>query len=143
MSPATSTDLPTWLAATTISALFWWTIVSPLLIVGVAVLAARRPRLQYWLTIAICLPPLLELAPLAVMRTGAGAGAAAGAAALEAAAVSLAVAALVVRRCARTRDSETAQPAGSSRSVRLGTAALVCGVAAGMLGALAFLMVFS
>ncbi len=76
MPLAETAGWPTWLAATSITVLVWWTIASPIAVLGVAVLGARRPRTAYLLTVAVCTPPLLVLLPLTVMRGGAGAAAA-------------------------------------------------------------------
>lgn len=145
MPLAETTGWPTWLAATSISVLVWWTIASPIAVLGVAVLTARRPRTGYALLPAVCVPPLLVLLPLTVMRGGAGAAAAGAAAALEIAAVILSLAALVSYRrpipAAVPEDAPAEAPA--ARHVKLGWAAAFCAVAGGMVGSLAFLTLFS
>ena len=82
-------------AATAITALFWWTVLSPLALLAVAVLCATRPRLRAGLTIVVLVPPLLVVLPVAVMHGGVPAAVAAISCALEAAALVLAVTALV------------------------------------------------
>ncbi len=146
MSLAETTGWPTWLAATSITVLVWWTIASPLAVLGVAVLTARRPRTGYALLLAVCVPPLLVLLPLTVMRGGAGAAAAGAAAALEIAAVILSLAALVSYRrpalpAAAREDAVAELP--TARHAKLGWAAAFCAVAGGMVGSLAFLTLFS
>lgn len=119
-------------AAGAVSVLFWWTVVSPLLAVAVALFAGRHPRLRYALTLAVVVPPMLELLPLAAMRGGGGALLAAAAAAADAAAAVLAVLALTGK----------APPAGDgwrSRPAGLGAAATAAAVVGGMLGSLALL----
>lgn len=147
MPLAETTAWPHWLAATSITFLLWWTIASPLLVLGVAVLAARRPRLRSLLTIAVCAPPLLVLLPLTTMRGGVGAVAAGAASVLEAAAVLLALAALVTYRAPRPSrdDGEAADGAEPplTWSAKAGWAAVFCTVAGGMVASLAFLSLFS
>ena len=144
---AATREWPHWLAATSITFLLWWTIASPLLLLGAAVLAARRPRLRSLLTIAICAPPLLVLLPLTAMGGGVGAVAAGAAAALEAAAVALAVVAMVAPQPRpASPPAEEAAPVAEpplTWSVKLGWAAVFCAVAGGMVGSLAFLTQFS
>jgi hypothetical protein len=85
------------LAATSISVLFWWTVLSPLVLLAIAVLVTRRTRLRAFLTLVTVLPPLLLLLPLAVMSgSGARLAAAGAGAALEAVAAGLAAAGLGV-----------------------------------------------
>lgn len=109
-------------AATAITSLFWWTVLSPLGLLAVAVLCARRLGLRLWLTLVVLVPPLLVLLPVAVMHGGVVSVVAVGAALVEAAAVVLVVAALVRRGRA---------PAAAARYT---AASLVLGVAGGMLG---------
>lgn len=147
MPLAETTAWPAWLAATSIAVLMWWTIASPIAVLGVAVLTARRPRTGYALLVAVSAPPLLVLLPLAVMRGGAGAVAAAGAAGLEVAAIGLTLAALVTyRRPAATGGGEAEEGddgTPSPRHAKLGWAAAFCAVAGGMVGSLAFLTLLS
>jgi hypothetical protein len=148
MPLAETAGWPSWLAATSITVLVWWTIASPIAVLGVAVVGARRPRSGFLLTVAVCTPPLLVLLPLTVMRDGAGAAAAGAAAALEIAAACLALAALATyRRPAAAQQSAEAGPdtaeAPAPRPVKLGWAAAFCAVAGGMVGSLAFLTLFS
>jgi hypothetical protein len=140
---------PHWLAATSITLLLWWTVASPLVLLGVAVLTAGRARLRYALTVAVCGPPLLVLLPLTVMRGGFGVVPAGAAAAFEIAAIGLSLVALVTHRAAPragggAEDGETgaAEPP-LTLSSKLGWAAVFCGVAGGMVGSLAFLTLFS
>jgi hypothetical protein len=135
-------DTGHWFAAVSISVLFWWTVASPVIVLALAVLTARRPRLQYTLTILVVVPPLLELLPLAAMRGGLGGAVAGLAAAVEVAAVVLAAAALMTRRAA-PGDAADPAPGPTTRSARLGWAAAFCAVAGGMIGSLAFLNLFS
>ena len=109
-------------AATAIASLFWWTVLSPLALLAVAVLCARKLRLRLWLTLAVLVPPLLVLLPVAVMHGGPAGMGAAGAALVEAAAVALVVAALL----RRGRAPEAA--------AKYAAASLVLGVIGGMLG---------
>lgn len=124
-----------WFAATSVSVLFWWTVVSPLLVLAAAVLAGRRPRLRYALTLAIVIGPLLELLPLAVMHGGRGGVLSAVAAAVEGAGAVLAVLALVALR-------GTSAAAAGGRAARLGGASTVAAVAGGMIGSVALLTSF-
>ena len=126
-----------WFAATSISVLFWWTVVSPLLALAAAVLAGRRPRLRHALTLVLAIGPLLELLPLAVMHGGRGAALAAAAAAVETAAVVLAALALVALRGTRPDGAAT-----DARGARLGGAATAAVVAGGMMGSVALLTSF-
>lgn len=146
MPLAETAGWPSWLAATSITVLVWWTIASPIAILGVAVVGARRPRTAYLLTVAVCTPPLLVLLPLTVMRGGAGAAASGAAAALEIAAACLALAALATYRrpaaAARPDEPDGAETL-TPRPVKLGWAAVFCAVAGGMVGSLAFLTLFS
>ncbi len=109
-------------AAAAITALFWWTVLSPAALLAVAALCGRRPRLRAALTIAVLVPPLVTLLPVAVMHGGAGAIAATAAALVAGAAVVLAAIGL-----ARTRsDPDSAE--------RYATGSFLVGVAGGMLG---------
>ena len=125
-----------WFAVTSVAVLFWWTVISPLLALAVAVLAGRRPRVRYALTLAIVIGPLLELLPLAVMHGGGGAVLAAAAAAVEGAAAVLAVLALAALR------SAAPGAAPGRRAASLGGAATVAAVAGGMVGSVALLTSF-
>jgi len=109
-------------AATAISALFWWTVLSPLGLLAVAVLCTRRLRLRLWLTLAILVPPILVFLPVTVMHAGPWRFGTAGAALLDAAGIVLAGAALI-RLSARPQ-----------LAARYAAAALVLGVVGGMLG---------
>ena len=109
-------------AAVTISTLFWWTVLSPVGLLAVAVLSAQRPRLRGALTLVVLTPPLITLLPVAVMSDGRPRIAAAGAVLLLGAAIALGVSSLL-----RSRS----QP---ERAERHATAALLLGVAGGMLG---------
>ena len=112
-------------AATAITALFWWTVLSPVALLAVAALCGRRPRLRAALTIAVLVPPLVTLLPVAVMHGGAAAIAATAAALVAGVAVVLAANGL-----ARTRsDPDNAE--------RYATGSFVIGVAGGMLGSVA------
>ena len=57
-------------AAAAITAIFWWTVLSPLGLLAAAVLCARRLRLRLWLTLAILVPPILVFLPVTVMHAG-------------------------------------------------------------------------
>ncbi len=81
-------------AAVVITALFWWTVLSPVALLAVAALCGRRPRLRAVLTIAVLVPPVVTLLPVAAMHGGLEAVAAAGAVAIDVAAVILALASL-------------------------------------------------
>ena len=112
-------------AAVTITALFWWTVLSPAGLLVVTALCGRRPRLRAALTIAVLVPPVVTLLPVAVMHGGREAVAAAAAAAVLVAAIALAVASLVRLRGAPERAERSA------------TAAFLTGVAGGMVGSAA------
>jgi hypothetical protein len=112
-------------AATAINVLFWWTVLSPLGLLVVAVLCAQRLRLRLWLTVSILVPPILVLLPVTVMHAGPWRFGTAGATLLDGAGVLLAAAALVRLT---TRPQLAAQYAA---------AALVLGVVGGMLGSAA------
>jgi hypothetical protein len=112
-------------AAVTITTLFWWTVLSPVALLAVAVLCASRPRLRAVLTLVVLMPPVVTLLPVAVMHGGPGAIAAAAAALVAGAAIALAVAGLVRARTA------------PERTERFATAALLFGVAGGMIGSVA------
>lgn len=109
-------------AAAAITTLFWWTVLSPLGLLAVSVLCARRLRLRLWLTLAILVPPLLVCLPVTMMHAGPSRVGTAGAALLDGAGVVLAATALV--RLA-TRPELAARHAA---------AALVLGILGGMLG---------
>ena len=111
-------------AAVTITALFWWTVLSPAALLAVAALCGRRPRLRAALTVAVLVPPVVTLLPVAVMHGGLEAAAAATAVAALVAAIALAVLSLIRRRTA-------------DRAERLATGALLTGVAGGMVGSAA------
>jgi hypothetical protein len=112
-------------AAVAITALFWWTVLSPVALLAVAALCGRRPRLRAALTMAVLVPPVVTLLPVAVMHGGAGAFAATAAALAAGAAVVLAAISL-----AQTRSA----PKGAERYA---TASFLFGVAGGMLGSAA------
>jgi len=109
-------------AAVTITTLFWWTVLSPVGLLVVAVLCARRPRLRGTLTLIILAPPLVTLLPVAVMSDGIQRVAAAGAVLLLGAGVALTAS----NRVRARRSPDLAE--------RRSTAALLLGVAGGMLG---------
>jgi hypothetical protein len=109
-------------AAVTITTMFWWTVLSPVGLLAVAALCARRPRLRGALTLVVLAPPVLTLLPVAVMSDGVTRFAAAGAVVLLGAAIALAVSSLV-----RTQSRP-------ERAERRATAAFLFGVAGGMLG---------
>ena len=112
-------------AAVTITALFWWTVLSPAGLLAVAALCGRRPRLRAALTIAVLVPPVVTLLPVAVIHGGLEAVAAAAAVVVLAAAIGLAVTSLI-----RRRDVP-------ERAERHATAAFLAGVAGGMVGSAA------
>ena len=112
-------------AAVAISTLFWWTVLSPAAVLAVAALCGRRPRLRGALTLVVLVPPAVTLLPVAVMHGGAEAAAAGVAVAVLLAAVVLAILAL-------TRLRKNAE-----RADRDATAALLTGVAGGMVGSFA------
>ncbi len=109
-------------AAVTITTLFWWTVLSPVGLLVVAVLCVRRPRLRGTLTLIVLAPPLITLLPVAVMSDGVRRVAAAGAVLLLGAGVALTAASRFHAR----RSPDLAE--------RRATAALLLGVAGGMLG---------
>jgi len=109
-------------AAAAITALFWWTVLSPLGLLAAAVLCARRLRLRLWLTLAILVPPILVFLPVTVMHAGPSRMGTAGAALLDGAGVVLAAAALV---------RLTTRP---KLAARYAAAALALGIIGGMLG---------
>lgn len=111
-------------AAIAIQVLFWWTVLSPLGLLAVAVLCASRLRLRAALTLIVLAPPVLVFLPVVVTH-GRFAGPAAGAALLDGAGIVLAVAALV-----RSRRS-------SAPATRYAATAFVFGVVGGMLGSAA------
>jgi hypothetical protein len=112
-------------AAVAIRTLFWWTVLSPAALLVVAALCGRRPRLRAALTMVVLAPPVATLLPVAVMHGGLEAVAAAVAAALSGAAIVLAAVSL-----ARAREE-------LERAERFATAALLFGVAGGMVGSAA------
>ncbi|MCX6363730.1 MAG: hypothetical protein NTW58_06095 [Actinobacteria bacterium] len=114
-------------AAAAISVLFWWTVLSPLGLLAVAVLCARRLRLRLWLTLAILVPPILVFLPVTAMHAGPSRLGTAGAALLDAAGVVLAALALV---------RLTSRP---ELAARYAAVALVLGIIGGMLGSGALL----
>lgn len=119
---------PSSFAAVTIAVLFWWTVCSPAALLAVAVLCGRRPRLRGVLTLVALVPPLLTLLPVAVMRGGlTAAAAAAGALVLGTALVLDVVSLLQVRP-----DPACAE--------RYATAALLAGVAGGLMGSIALVL---
>jgi len=109
-------------AATAITTLLWWTVISPLGLLVAAVLCARRLRLRLWLTLAILVPPIMIFLPVTVMHAGSSRLGTAGAALIDGAGVVLAGAALA---CATTRPERAARRAG---------AALALGIVGGVLG---------
>jgi hypothetical protein len=110
------------LAAAAIRILFWWTVLSPLGLLAVAVLCVSRLRLRAALTLVVLAPPVLVFLPIAAMHGGFAGPGAAGAAALVGAGIALATVALV--RAHR-------RPA---LAARYAAAAVAFGVAGGMLG---------
>ena len=110
-------------AAAAISALFWWTVLSPLGLLAAAVLCARRLRLRLWATLTILVPPILIFLPVTVMHAGPSRVGTAGAALLDGAGVILAAAAL--RRLTTLPEL----------AARYAAAALALGIVGGMLGA--------
>jgi hypothetical protein len=109
-------------AAAAITVLFWWTVLSPLALLAVAVLCVRRLRLRLWLTLPVLVPPILVLLPVTAMHSGSARVGTAAAALLDGAGVVLAVAALA--RLARRPEL----------AARYGAAALALGIVGGMLG---------
>ena len=109
-------------AAAAITAIFWWTVLSPLGLLAAAVLCARRLRLRLWLTLAILVPPILVFLPVTVMHAGPSRVGTADAALLDGAGVVLAAAALV---------RLTTRP---KLAARYAAAALALGIIGGMLG---------
>jgi hypothetical protein len=114
-------------AATAITTLFWWTVLSPLGLLAAAALCAGRPRLRLWLTLAISVPPLLVLLPVTAMNSGPWRVGTGGAALFEMASVVLA--ALALLRCATRPEAAR----------RYADIVLVLGVVGGMLGSGALL----
>ena len=112
-------------AAVTITALFWWTVLSPAGLLAVAALCARRPRLRAVLMLVVLVPPVVTLLPVAVMHGGWAAAAAVAAVLVVAVALALAAASLVRRAGA------------PERAERYATAAFLTGVAGGMVGSAA------
>ena len=113
------------LAAVAITALFWWTVLSPVALLAVAALCGRRPRLRAALTVAVLVPPVVTLLPVAVMHGGLEAAAATAAVVAAGGAIALAVASVKRER----RDPP--------RSERYATASFLLGVAGGMIGSAA------
>ena len=114
-------------AATAITALFWWTVLSPLGLLAAAALCARRLWLRLWLTLAILVPPILVFLPVAMMNAGPSRVGTAGAALLDGAGVVLAAAALF---------RLTTRP---ELAARYAAAALALGIGGGILGSVALL----
>jgi hypothetical protein len=112
-------------AAAAITTLFWWTVLSPLGLLAVAVLCAQKLRLRLRMTLAILVPPLLVLLPVSVMHEGPSRLTAAAAALLDGAGACLAAEALI--RAARRPEL----------AARRASAALVLGIVGGMLGSAA------
>lgn len=109
-------------AAVAITTLFWWTVLSPAGLLVVAVVCAYRPRLRGTLTLIVLAPPLVTLLPVAVMSDGFQRIAAAGAVLLLGASIAL------------TFSSLVRSPRSSDLLERRAAAALLLGVAGGMLG---------
>ncbi len=120
-------------AAVAISTLFWWTVLSPAAVLAVTALCGRRARLRGALTLVVLVPPVVTLLPVAVLHGGVGAVAAG-----VGVAVLLAAVALEVLGLARLRTDE-------GRADRAATAALLTGVAGGMVGSFALVgaLIFS
>jgi len=106
-------------AASAITVLFWWTVLSPLALLGVAVLCARRLRLRLWLTLLVLVPPILVLLPVTAMHSGPARVGTAAAALLDGAGVILAATALARR---------------PELAAQYAAAALALGIVGGMLG---------
>lgn len=70
-------------AAADITALFWWTVLSPLGLLVVGVLCATRLRLRLWLTVLILVPPIVVFLPVVVIHEGPSRMGTAGAALLD------------------------------------------------------------
>ena len=115
-------------AAVAIRGLFWWTVLSPLALLAVAVLCSRRPRLRAALVATVLAPPVVTLLPVAAMHTGTERLLAAAGAALIVMGIVLAAVSP-----ARSRTSPEAVE-------RTATAALLCGVAGGMTGSVALVL---
>jgi hypothetical protein len=113
-------------AALTIAVLFWWTVLAPAALLAIAALCGRSPRLRGVLTLVVLVPPVVTLLPVAVMHSGVAAVVAAAGALVLGAAVVLTVVSL-----ARRSDP--------ARAERYATAALLAGIAGGMIGAGALL----
>lgn len=112
-------------AAAAITALFWWTVLSPLGLLVIAVLCAHRLRLRLWLTVLILVPPILVFLPVTMLHAGPSRVGTAGAALLDGAGVVLAAAMLARFK----RRPELA--------ARYAAAALALGIIGGMLGSAA------
>jgi hypothetical protein len=113
-------------AAVTIAVLFWWTVLVPAALLAVDALCGHSPRLRGALTLVVLVPPVVTLLPVAIMHGGLAAVAAAASSLVLGAAIVLTVVGL-------TRRSDPA------RAERYATAALLAGVAGGMIGAGALL----
>jgi hypothetical protein len=100
-------------------------VLSPAALLVVVVLCGRRPRLRGALTLVVLVPPMVTLLPVAVMHGGLEAVAAGSAVAVLLAALVLAILGL-----GRLRTDE-------GRADRDATAALLTGVAGGMVGSFA------
>ena len=109
-------------AAAAITVLFWWTVLSPLALLAVAVLCARRLRLRLRLTLLVLVPPILVLLPVTAMHSGPARVGTAAAALLDGAGVVLAAAALA--RLAPRPEL----------AARYAAVALALGIGGGMLG---------
>ena len=120
-------------AATAITALFWWTVLSPIGLLAVGTLCAPRPRLRQGLTLAVVLPPILVLMPMAAMHTGPWRLGTAAAALLDGAAAVLAAATLI-----RLRVHPGSAPRYAGFAIPLGVAGGMVG-SASLVGALILL----
>ena len=109
-------------AATAIMALFWWTALSPLALLAIAVICASRLRLRATLLLFAVAPPILALLPIVAMQNGLPRGGAVAAVLLEATATGLAVAALALAR---------RHPEGAATGA---AAALALGIVGGLAG---------
>ena len=108
-------------AAATITALFWWTVLSPLGLLAIAVLCSARPRLRGVLTVIVLVPSILVFLPVVTTHGGFSRLGAAAAVMFEAAGVVLATATLV---------RLTTRP---QLAARYAAAALALGIIGGML----------
>ena len=123
-------DLARDFAATSITVLFWWTVLSPLGSFAAAAGCGRRLRLRAVLTAAVAAPPLLVLGPVGVAH---------GFPVRLPAALALAGAAAAVLLAAATLVDAGRRP---ERAARWVLAESVLAVLAGMLGSLALLGAF-